>query len=142
MGSSLTSVDLDGLTRVELAFALALGAAATGLSLWLGLTERRRTFVIATALGASQRQLGAFVWAEAAITTGAGLVTGGIVACALSNMLVKVLHGVFDPAPESLAVPWAYLVITTSVALVATVTASVVAIRSSRSPHLELLRAL
>ena len=142
VGSSLTAVDLDGLTRVELGFALALGAAATGLTLWLGLTERRRTFAIATALGANQRQLGAFVWAEATITTGAGLLTGTVTAWALSNMLVKVLHGVFDPAPQSLAVPWTYLATMTIVALVATAIASVVAIRSSRTPHLDLLRTL
>ena len=142
VGSSLTAVDLDGLTRVELGFALALAAAATGLTLWLGLAERRRTFAIATALGANQRQLGAFVWAEAAITTGAGLVTGSVAAWALSNMLVRVLHGVFDPAPEALAVPWTYLAAVTTVALAATLAASIVAIRSARTPHVELLRTL
>ncbi|MEY2554316.1 MAG: putative transport system permease protein, partial [Ilumatobacteraceae bacterium] len=47
VGSSLTAVDLNGLTQVELGFALALAAAATGLTLWLGLSERRRTFTIA-----------------------------------------------------------------------------------------------
>ena len=142
VGSSLTAVDLDGLTRVELGFALALAAAATGLTLWLGLAERRRTFAIATALGANQRQLGAFVWAEAILTTGAGLATGSIASWALSNMLVKVLHGVFDPAPEVLAVPWTYIAAVTTIALTATLTACVVAIRSARTPHLELLRTL
>jgi putative ABC transport system permease protein len=44
IGSSLTAVDLAGLTRVELAFALVLAAAAGGLVLALGLTEQRRTF--------------------------------------------------------------------------------------------------
>ncbi len=142
VGSSLTAVDLDGLTRVELGFALALAAAATGLTLWLGLAERRRTFAIATALGANQRQLGAFVWAEATITTTAGLLTGTVAAWALSNMLVKVLHGVFDPAPDSLAVPWTYLTIMLAIALTATATAALAAIRTSRTPHLELLRAI
>ena len=142
VGSTLTAVDLDGLTRVELGFALVLGAAATGLTLWLGLNERRRTFAIATALGANQRQLGAFVWAEAGITTGAGLVTGAATAWILSNMLVKVLNGVFDPPPESLAVPWTYLAILLVVSLSATTLAAVLAIRSSRTQHLELLRAL
>ncbi len=142
VGSSLTAVDLDGLTRVELGFALALAAAATGLTLWLGLAERRRTFAIAAALGAKPRQLGAFVWAEAALTTGTGLMTGAACAWALSTMLVKVLHGVFDPAPASLAVPWSYLAVVFTVALVATAAACVAAIRHSRTPNLELLRAL
>src|SRR5262249_17001039 len=66
VSSSLTSVELSGLTRVELAYALVLVAAATGLLLWLGLAERRRTFAIASALGARPRQLGGFVWSETA----------------------------------------------------------------------------
>ena len=71
VGSSLTAVDLAGLTRVELGFALVLAAAAGGLVLALGLAERRRTFAIATALGASGRQLRGFV-AEAAVLVSAG----------------------------------------------------------------------
>jgi putative ABC transport system permease protein len=142
VGSSLTAVDLHGLTRVELGFALALAAAATGLTLWLGLAERRRTFVIAAALGATRRQLGAFVWAEAGIVTFAGLVTGGLAAWALSNMLVKVLHGVFDPAPAALAVPWPYLGAVLAIAVAATAIAATACIRGARTSPIELLRAL
>ena len=65
VGSSLTSVDLAGLTSVELAFALVLAAAAGGLVFALGLSERRRSFAIASALGASHRQLRGLVLAEA-----------------------------------------------------------------------------
>jgi hypothetical protein len=57
VGSSLTAVDLAELTRVELGFTLVLGAAAGGLVLFLGLAERRRSFAILTALGATGRQL-------------------------------------------------------------------------------------
>ena len=142
IGSSLTAVDLDGLTRVELGFALALGAAATGLTLWLGLTERRRTFAIATALGANQRQLGAFVWAEATITTGAGLVTGTVAAWALSNMLVKVLHGVFDPPPSAIAVPWGYLGIVVAVTVLALAVVTAAATRTATRPAIGVLREL
>src|SRR5207248_172610 len=60
--SGLTAVDLSGLTRLELAFAFVLAAAASGLVLALGLGERRRTFAIASALGARAGQLAAFVW--------------------------------------------------------------------------------
>jgi putative ABC transport system permease protein len=142
IGSSLTAVDLAGLTRVELGFALALAAAATGLTLWLGLAERRRTFAIVTALGATPRQLGAFVWAEASLVTGVGLATGSAIAWALANMLVKVLHGVFDPAPSVLAVPWPYLASVLAIAVVATMIAGRVTLAASKTPHVELLRAL
>ena len=58
VGSNLTAVELSGLTRVELGFALVLAIAASGLALGLGFQERRRTFAIAGALGAKSRQLG------------------------------------------------------------------------------------
>jgi putative ABC transport system permease protein len=142
IGSSLTAVDLAGLTRVELGFALALAAAATGLTLWLGLAERRRTFTITTALGATPRQLGSFVWAEAGLVTITGLGAGAAIAWALANMLVKVLYGVFDPAPSVLAVPWTYLVAVLGVALAATATSARISLAASKTAHVELLRAL
>ncbi|MCB0973892.1 MAG: ABC transporter permease [Actinobacteria bacterium] len=140
IGSSLTAVDLAGLTRVELGFALALAAAATGLTLWLGLNERRRTYAIATALGATPRQLASFVWAEAVVVTGAGMLSGSVIAWALSHMLVKVLHGVFDPAPEHLAIPGGYLGAVGLIAIASTIAAAVAAIRAARTSHIELLR--
>src|SRR5204862_3991334 len=78
VGSNLTAVELSGLTKVELAFALVLAAASAGLALALGLHERRRTFAIASALGAGGRQLGAFVWAESAFVTAGGLLLGAV----------------------------------------------------------------
>src|SRR6185503_14329529 len=58
ISSSLTAVDLRGLTQLELAFAVVLVAGAAGLVLWLGLAARRRTFAVLVALGAPPRQLG------------------------------------------------------------------------------------
>lgn len=142
VGSSLTAVDLTGLTRVELGFALALAAASTGLVLWLGLAERRRTFAIATALGAKGRQLGGFVWSEALFVFALGTLLGAVGAWALSEMLVKVLTGVFDPPPATLAVPWGYLGTVFLVAAGALAVAGTAAIRASRRPAVELLRVL
>jgi putative ABC transport system permease protein len=119
VGSSLTAVDLRGLTRVELGFALVLAAASAGLVLALGLAERRRLFAIAGALGATPRQLQGFVWAESGFVLVGGLVAGGVAGLALSELLVGVLGGVFDPPPASLAVPWAYLAVTAAVTVVA-----------------------
>jgi putative ABC transport system permease protein len=109
IGSSLTSVDLHGLTRLELGFAIAFGVAAGGLLLALGLTERRRTFAVLRALGADGRQAAAFVVAEAAVVLGLGLVLGSALGAAVARVLVTVLSGVFDPPPSSPAVPWHYL---------------------------------
>jgi putative ABC transport system permease protein len=109
ISSTLTAVDLHGLTRLELSFAGLLVAGATGLILVLGLAERRRTFSILTALGAGRAQLGAFLWSEALLILGGGAVIGIGLGFGMAEMLVKILTGVFDPPPLALAVPWAYL---------------------------------
>jgi len=142
VGSSLTAVDLHGLTRVELAFALLLAAASTGLTLALGIAERRRTFAIASALGAKARQLGGFVWTEALSVTVGGLAAGAIAGWVLSIVLVKVLTGVFDPPPAALSVPWSYLTAVGAIALAAVVLTAAVAIRMMQQPVVAVIRDL
>jgi putative ABC transport system permease protein len=142
IGSNLTAVELSGLTRVELGFALILAIAASGLALGLGFSERRRSFAIASALGARGHQLGAFVWGESAFVTAGGLLLGSMIAVAITNMLVKVLTGVFDPPPDFLSIPWTYLggVLVLTVAAVAL--AGALTLRSLRRPAIEELRDL
>lgn len=142
VGSSLTAVDLRGLTRIELGYALLLVAAATGLLFGLGLAQRRRSFAITRALGATSRQFGAFVRAEAASLAVLGGVLGAVGGWTLSHMLVKVLTGVFDPAPAHVAVPWAYLTIFVTTALAGLVAASELSLRATSRPVAEELRDL
>jgi len=142
VGSNLTAVELSGLTRIELGFALVLAAAATGLALGLGFQERRRTFAIASALGARRSQLGGFVWGESIFVTGGGLLLGSLMAAVLSVALVDVLTGVFDPPPDFLTIPWVYL-LAVAVAVVATVAAAgLITLRALRRPAIEDLRDL
>ncbi len=142
IGSSLTAVELGGLTKVELGFALVLAAAASGLVLWLGLAERKRTFAIAAALGAKPRQLGGFIWSEAMFVTAGGLSLGAISGWGLTHMLVKVLTGVFDPPPSRFSVPWGYLGFVASISGLAVVIATLATTRTTRRPTVEMLRDL
>jgi len=140
--SSLTAIDLAGLTRLELAFALLLTVAASGLVLALGLAERRRTFAIASALGARRRQLAAFVWSEAAFVTLGGVVLGAAAGWWLSFVIVKILTGVFDPPPSHLSVPWVYLGVFAAVTASAVLAAAAVTLRATRKPAIEIVRDL
>ncbi|MGW3099536.1 ABC transporter permease [Streptomyces sp. NPDC001102] len=142
VGTSLTSVDLAGLTRIELAFAVLLSAGAGGLVLALGLAERRRTFAIATVLGAKPHHLRGMVLTEALLLATGGLAGGVLIGWALSEMLVKVLTGVFDPPPASLSVPGGYLAITATAAVIAVLAAALNGIRGTRRPAVEELRDL
>ena len=141
-GSNLTAVEMSGLTKVELAFALILAIAATGLALGIGFHERRRTFAIARALGARRRHLGAFVWSESAFVAGGGLVLGAVAAWLMAEVLVKVLTGVFDPPPDWLSVPWGYLAVVAAAVVAAVLAAGGATLRALNRPTAEDLRDL
>ena len=55
---------------------------------------------------------------------------------------MKVLTGVFDPPPEDLAVPWAYLGTVAGIAVLGLVVAALTTIRAARRPPLTVLREL
>ena len=139
VGSNLTAVELSGLTRVELGFALVLAVAASGLGLALSFGERRRTYAIAAALGARPRQLGGFIWGESLFVTGGGLVAGAAIAGAIAFVLVKVLTGVFDPPPDAPAIPWGYIAGVAVLIACAVAAAGALTLRALR-PHHDLIR--
>jgi putative ABC transport system permease protein len=140
--SGLTTIDLSGLTRLELTFAFILAVAASGLVLVLGLVERRRMFAIASALGARSRQLSSFVWTEAIFVTFGGAILGILSGWGLSYVIVKILTGVFDPPPPHLFIPWGYLGALTAVTAIAIGWAGVSVIRSARKPAIDVIRDL
>jgi len=107
--SSITAVDLGGISRIEEAFAILLAAAAIGLFVLVALAERRHEFATMAALGASLRSISAFVWSEAALVVGAALACAAILGWLLAKMLVAMLQHVFDPPPDHLALPWTFL---------------------------------
>ena len=75
VGSSLTSVDLAGLTRIELSFALVLAVGAGALVLALGLAERRRSYALLIVLGARSWHLRAMVFSETGVLTVVGILS-------------------------------------------------------------------
>jgi putative ABC transport system permease protein len=140
--SGLTAIDLAGLTKLELAFALLLAAGASGLVLAVGMAERRRTFAIASAIGAKRRQLGGFVWSEAAFVAIGGLALGALSGWWIAQVIVKILTGVFDPPPEHLSVPWGYLAGLLVAVSAAIAIAGSAMLRAIRRPAMAVLRDL
>ncbi|MDQ1486914.1 MAG: putative transport system permease protein [Actinomycetota bacterium] len=141
VGSSLTAVDLTGLSRVELAFAVVFGIASSGLLIGLSLAERRRTLLLTRLVGARRRQVGGFVWSEAIVIAVLGLAAAALLGAAITQMLVKVLTGVFDPPPAHLAVPWGYLVALAAAAVGSLAIGALSAVRSAMRTSLSALRA-
>ena len=123
--SGLAATDLSGLSRLELGFGVLLAFACSGLALLGGIVERRRALVLLGALGATARQRGRFLAAEAWAMVVAGVTGGALIGVTVAYLLIKVLTGIFDPPPARATVPWDYL--TLLGALVVGVTVLVVA---------------
>lgn len=142
IGSTLTAVDVRGLTALELAFAVLFVAAGTGLMLALGFAERLRTFAVLAALGASARQLRTFLASEAVAIVVPGAVLGIALGFAVAQILVVILTGVFDPPPAALTVPWGYLGLLLVAAAASTAVAVVLVLRATGSAVVSALRGL
>lgn len=107
--SSITTVDLRGISGIEEVFALLLTIAAMSLYLSVALAERRQEFATMAAIGAPLRRIGAFLWSEAALVLAASLALAALLGWLLAELLVAMLQHVFDPPPDHLAVPWLFL---------------------------------
>src|SRR5205823_14846951 len=84
--SSITTVDLAGISRIEEGFALALAAAAMALFVAVALAERRQEFATMAALGASLREIAAFLWTETALVLGAALALAALLGWLLAEI--------------------------------------------------------
>lgn len=80
------------------------------------------------------------MWSESVFVTVGGLALGAVIATGISDMLVKVLTGVFDPPPDVLSVPWVYLAAVT--ALTCGSAAGTATLHALRRPAIEELRDL
>ncbi|MFP3647615.1 ABC transporter permease [Paraburkholderia sp. SIMBA_054] len=140
ISSSLTAIDLRGLTRLELGFAVLMIAVATGLVLGLGMAERRRSFTILAALGARPWQTRSFLWSEGLTVVGLGAVLGLTAGIGLAAVLVRMLAGAFDPPPDMLSIPVVYLMATVVTGLVCGAVAIGCIQVLVTKPHLEVLR--
>ena len=140
VGSNLTAVELSGLTKVELGFALVLAAAATGPR------ARPRLPGAPAHVRHRQRARGARRPARRLRLERVGVrhrrragarrrIAGGI-----SDMLVKVLTGVFDPPPDFLSIPWGYLGSVVALVCVAVLAAGALTLRALRRPAIEELK--
>lgn len=140
ISSSLTAINLEGLTTLELGFSVLMIVGVTGLIMALGLAERRRNFTILSALGARSGQLGVFLWSEGLLVVIGGAIFGIVSGFGLAEALVTILTGVFDPPPEALSIPWFYLALAVATALACGAAAIGGAQALSSKPDLEALR--
>jgi putative ABC transport system permease protein len=98
----------------------------------LVVNERRHEFATMAALGASLRDIGSFVRAEAVAVLGAAVLLAAGLGWLMAEMLVAMLQHVFDPPPDHLAIPWGFLGLLGLGALAGAILASALAAISLR----------
>jgi putative ABC transport system permease protein len=121
---------LNGISRIEGAFAILLAAAAMALSATVAVAEPRHELATMAALGAAVRELALFVWSELALVLIAGAALGALLGWLLAEMLIVMLRHVFDPPPDHLTVPWPFLAALAGSALISALAGALVAHRS------------
>ncbi|MCB0138958.1 MAG: ABC transporter permease [Caldilineaceae bacterium] len=103
--STLTTLSLDALTRIEWGYTLLIAALALLIFLLGLLGERATEYATVSALGGTPGQVNTFVLAEALISGVTGLVIGSLVGLALTQVLVTILTAIFDPPPSHMLIP-------------------------------------
>ncbi|MBA3842310.1 MAG: ABC transporter permease [Actinobacteria bacterium] len=107
--SSITTVGLRGISRIEEAFALLLAAGALILYSVMAFAERRQELATMAALGKQPGRIAAFIWTEIALIVGVGAALAAGLGWVLAEMLIAMMQHAFDPPPDHLAIPWGFL---------------------------------
>jgi putative ABC transport system permease protein len=127
LATSLTSLNLSGLTDIEYLYTILIVSAGAMVFLLALLAERRREFATMRAVGAAGSQLTAFIISEAVLICISGLAIGAIIGAGLSFMLVVILTSIFDPPPAGPIPSYAPLVVLAAGTVIAIAAAIVVA---------------
>jgi putative ABC transport system permease protein len=130
--SSITTVGLRGISRIEEAFALLLAAGALVLYTVVVRVERRQELATMAALGKSPRSIAAFIWTEIALIVVVASALAALLGWVLAEMLIAMMQHAFDPPPDHLAGPWGFLGTLALVIVLGSLLAAAVAERSVR----------
>ena len=103
--SSLTSLNLGGLGRMEMLYTVLVTSLGLAIFLMAMVNERQREFGAMRALGANLGHLRRFLFAEAATIGGLSLVIGAVVGVGLAFLLVMLLGVIFTIPARGLSFP-------------------------------------
>src|SRR6202022_712572 len=139
--SSLASLNLRGLGRLESFYTVLMSAAGVAIFTFGLLLQRRKEYVTMRALGMRMSQVRTLLLGEAGTVAGLSLVVGSLVGVGMAILFVQILTPLFTIPPTSLAVPAAQLGLLGAAVVGATAAAALVAGSTLRRLSLvELLR--
>ena len=127
--SSLTSLNLEGLGRMELFYTLLVTSVGLAIFLLAMINERQRELGAMRALGANLSHLRRFLFIEAATIGGLSLIIGTLVGVGLAFMLVLLLGVIFTIPAHGLSVPTTELLLLGVLVLLGMVASALISAR-------------
>ncbi len=127
--SSLTSLNLTGLSTMELFYTLLVTSVGLAIFLLAMINERQREFGAMRALGANLGHLQRFLFTEAATIGVLSLLIGLLVGVGLAFMLVMLLGVIFTIPAHGLSVPVLELLSLTLLVIVGMVMSTLISAR-------------
>ncbi|HEY6379919.1 MAG TPA: FtsX-like permease family protein [Candidatus Dormibacteraeota bacterium] len=139
--SSLAALSLDGLGRMEAAFAAMMAALAVAILVAGLLLQRRGEYSTLRALGVRMRHLVGMLSGEAGIAAAIGAIVGTAVGLGMAALLVQILRPLFTLPPAGITVPVSTLSVLVGLLVATTALATLAAGELVRRSHLvEVLR--
>ncbi len=138
--SSLASLNIDGLLKIDSAYSLAMGTMVVAIFVFGLLLSRRREYVTLKAQGMSSREIRALIGAEATTATIAGSLVGVPVGLVMAYYFINVLRPLFVLNPPYIIPYGSLTVIVGSVIAAAIITSAAASSLVNRLKATELLR--
>lgn len=142
-GTTLTSLNVDGLARLEGAYTFVIASLGLAIFLLASIGERAREFGTMYALGATGDQVRRFLWAEALTIGGLALAIGVPLGLGLGRIFITLLTALFTVPPAGIVLPTRELGVLVALSLLGMVASALVAgVRLSRLNVAAVLREL
>lgn len=129
LGSSMTSLNLRGLGRIEQLYTVIIISLGLGIFLLAMIYERAREFGTMRALGGTSGQLGRILWSESLTVGVLSVLIGSVTGLVLGRVFVSMLSVLYTIPPSGMSVPWGTLVLLLGLGLAGMTAASLVARR-------------
>ena len=143
LGSTMTSLNLYGLGKIEMLYTLIIISLGLGIFLLAMVYERMREFGVMRAVGSTAQQIGYILWSESFTVGILSVLIGTAIGLSLGRVLVSLLKVLYTIPPEGMVVPWESLLIFVALALFGMTGATITANRRlARMEIAEVLREL
>jgi putative ABC transport system permease protein len=124
--SSLASLNIDGLLKIDSLHSLAMGALVIIIFVFGLLLSRRREYVLLKAQGMASKEIRALIGAEVVTVTFAGSLVGIPVGLSMAYFFINVLRPLFVLTP-TFTIPYSSLIIITGTIMIAAIIATIAA---------------